>query len=355
MIKDLARLASRLDQLGLTKEADVLDSAMRKLAQVATTGVAGATYSDGRQTTSGRPGGTVAKFYKAKPKTIAEFNKFLSALIVDISKDPLQGVFSSKIVSNAASLASQTTWSPMTNDAFKEYATAVGFPTAGISWESFAKGNKYEPTMFGIYSFWSATIAKAIGKISVESLTDLGQKEEGDIPASVQEMRPTVEESRKGPSVKYPGGVSPNIDLEETEKYLDRMEKEKDKQKPAGASGTTSSPGTLKRRVYDILTGGSGFRSSATGSFNNYTDEVMSTIAAAQTLEARAWFAQDPRKVIPDVFKGYLNLSDLEMKAWARSNREAGTFSEEVEKIYMKIADISAKAEAEAARGRAGR
>jgi hypothetical protein len=344
MIKDLAKLASRLDQLGLTKEADVLDSAMRKLAQVATTGVAGATYSGGMQITPGRQGGTVAKFYKAKPKSLAEFNKFLSALIVDVSRDRLQRVFSRTTISNAASLASQTTWSPMTGSAFKEYATAVGYPAAGDSWEPFAKSNNYEPTMFGIFAFWSNTIAKAmdVGRVAVERLTDLGQKEEGEIPTYEPEA-PKGAPLRTGPSVKYPGGGGPNTDLGELDEYLDKMEKAK--QKPAGASGTTSSPGTLKGRVYDVLTGGSGFHSSDVTFFDTYTKKIMREIAAAQTPEAKAWFAQDPRKVIPDEFKGYSELTDLEMKAWAAKNGDAKVFNQETEQIYMRIADIAAEAE----------
>ena len=348
MIKDLAKLASRLDQLGLTKEADVLDSAMKKLAQqVATTGVAGATYSGGMQVTPGRQGGTVAKFYKAKPKSLAEFNKFLSALIVDVSRDRLQRVFSRTTISNAASLASQTTWSPMTNSAFKEYATAVGYPAAGDSWEPFAKSNNYEPTMLGIFAFWSATIPKAmeIGRVAVERLTDIGQKEEGDIPTYEQEPLRGQDPERAGPSVKAPGVAGPNTDLGELDEYLDKMEREKSKQKPAGASGTTSSPGSLKGRVYDVLTGGSGIHSSDVAFFDTYTKEIMREIAAAQTPEAKAWFAQDPRKVIPDEFKGYSDLTNLEIKAWAAKNGDAKVFNLEAEQIYMRIADIAAKAE----------
>jgi len=347
MIKDLARLASRLDQLGLTKEADVIDNAMKKLAQqVATTGVAGATYSGGRQITPGMSGGAVAKFYKAKPKSIAEFNKFLSALILDVAKDRLQRVFSRTTISNAPSIATQTTWSPMTGSAFREYAAAVGYPAAGISWESFAKSNNYEPTMLGIFAFWSNTIAKAMeaGRVAVERLTDIGQKEEGDIPTYEQEA-PRGEKLRTGPSVKAPGVAGPNTDLGELDEYLDKMEREKAKQKPAGASGTTSSPGSLKRRIYDVLTGGSGIHSSDVAFFDSYTKEVMREIAAAQTPEAKAWFAQDPRKVIPDEFKGYSDLTNLDIKAWAAKNGDAKVFNLETEQIYMRIADIAAKAE----------
>lgn len=348
MIKDLAKLASRLDQLGLTKEADVLDSAVRKLAQVATTGVAGATYSGGKQITPGRPGGAVAKFYKTKPKSIAEFNTFLSALILDVATDRLQRVFSRTTVSNAPTIATQTTWSPMTDSAFKEYATAVGYPAAGVSWEVFAKSNNYEPTILGIFAFWAKTILKAMemGRVAVENLTDLGQKEEG-VLSSYEEERPRGEMLRAGPSVKYPG-VGANTDLGEMDEYLDKMEKEQRdrdmaKQSPAGASGTTSSSGNLKGRVYDILTGGSGLRRSETAFFDTYTKEVMRLIAAAQSPEARAWFAGDPRKVIPEEFRRYSD--NLEIKDWAARNGAANVFNQETQVIYMKIADIAFKAE----------
>ena len=138
MIKDLARLATKLDKMGLTKEADVLDVALRKLAQVATTGVEGATYSGGRQMTPGFPGGPTVKFYRSKPKSISELNAFLGALIRNAAADPRQTSFSPAVINNLPS-KSDTTWGPKTQAAFKEYAAAAGFPDAGENWEDFAK------------------------------------------------------------------------------------------------------------------------------------------------------------------------------------------------------------------------
>ncbi len=199
MIKDLIKLATRLDNLGLTKEADVLDAAAVKLAQqVATTGVAGATYSAGRQTTPGKPGGVVAKFYKAKPKSISEFNTFLGALITDISmNNKKQTAFSRAVLSNIPSQA-DTTWGPKTQKAFSEYAVAAGVPEAGRNWESWSKKNMYEPTMNGIFRFWEDTIDKVIKKFP---------------------------ELERGASIEFDNG--PKTDLEETNRFIDEMSKQK--------------------------------------------------------------------------------------------------------------------------------
>lgn len=179
MIKDLVKLATRLDKLGLTKEADVLDAAAVKLAQqVATTGVAGATYSAGRQVTPGTPGGAVVKFYKAKPKSISEFNAFLGALIKDVAEDPRQSAFSAAIIANVPT-KSDTSWNSKTAAAFKEYAVAAGFPEAGRDWQKFAKSNKYEPTMYGIFKFWEDTIEKVSPSEALQATLNRNMPTEG--------------------------------------------------------------------------------------------------------------------------------------------------------------------------------
>jgi len=160
MIKDLAKLATRLDRLGLTKEADVLDAALNKLAQeVATTGVPGAEYADGKQITEGRPGGPTVKFYQSTPRTLSQFNQYLGELIKNVALDKRQSAFSPAVIANPPT-KSDTTWTPRTQAAFKEYAIAAGFPEAGINWQEFAKKNKYAPSVLGVYKFWEDTVAE---------------------------------------------------------------------------------------------------------------------------------------------------------------------------------------------------
>lgn len=217
MIKDLAKLATRLDRLGLTKEADVLDSTLQKLAQqVATTGVEGATYSAGRQITPGYAGGPTVKFYKAKPKSISEFNAFLGALITNAAADPRQTAFSPSVVNNLPS-KSDTTWGRKTKAAFKEYAVAAGFPEAGTNWEAFAnKSGKYEPTMNGIFSFWEDTIAKVDYDVAVTQLVeqqsrDLAAQREEESAESAAKAKSEWDETygkRKGRGVDMPAGPS---------------------------------------------------------------------------------------------------------------------------------------------------
>jgi len=169
MIKDLAKLATRLDRLGLTKEADVLDSALKKLAQqVATTGVEGATYSGGRQMTPGFSGGPTVKFYKAKPKSISEFNAFLGGLISDAAKDPSQNAFSDSVLNNLPK-KSDNTWTARTNEAFKEYAVVAGEPYAGVDWQAFAKkSGKYAPSIDGVYRFYDDTIERVYRELALD-------------------------------------------------------------------------------------------------------------------------------------------------------------------------------------------
>jgi len=159
MIKDLAKLATRLDRLGLTKEADVLDAVMVKLAQQtpATTGTPGAFYVGGKKLPYTRPTTYVKKFYHSKPKDLAEFNQYLGEIIKNISAFKGQKQFSPQVVNNPPS-KTDTTWTPKTQAAFKEYAIAAGFPEAGQNWQEFAKKNDYEPTLLGIYRFWVDTI-----------------------------------------------------------------------------------------------------------------------------------------------------------------------------------------------------
>jgi len=351
MLNRLAKIANKLDNLGLTKEADVLDKYIQKVAQqVATTGVAGAAYGTspteiGRQVTPGKPGGVAVKFYKAKPKTIGEFNSYLAALINDIGRDRLQRVFSKATVASSGQLSTQTNWSELTASAFKEYASAVGSPEAGMDWQKWAKGHNYEPTMGGIYAFWADTISKAmdLGNVYVQSLTDIGEKEEGKIPA-YEEAQAT-----KGPSspdrdgrLKPDLSAGPKADMDEMEKYIKQKEEEAARQKKQPRQPIDRS--TLEGRLRWHFTGGSGveFWWDKSGKFNTTTNtkRALELINSVKTPEAKAWFSQSPKIVLPDEFTKYSDIYDIKSWAVKQSDGKVPNFNQEVESIYMQLADL---------------
>jgi hypothetical protein len=214
-IKKLASIANKLDSLGLTKEADILDSFLQKVAeQVATTGVEGAEYAGGRQTTEGLAGGSAVKFYKAKPKSISEFNAFLGALIRNAAADPRQTAFSPYVIKNLPSKA-DTTWGAKTQAAFKEYTAAAGFPEAGTNWEVFAKkpSSKYEPTMNGIFRFWEDTIAGVDSEFALaQSFEDQGLDMAKSVADSDRKRREFLGPQRDGGGVPMSGGPRPSYD-----------------------------------------------------------------------------------------------------------------------------------------------
>ena len=353
MLNKLAKIANKLDSLGLTKEADVLDRYLQKAAQqVATTGVAGATYGTspmerGRQITPGKPGGAVIKFYKAKPKSIGEFNTYLAALIDDVAKDRLQQVFSKATMANSKQLSTQTSWSSLTASAFKEYATAVGAPEAGMDWQKYAKSHNYEPTMSGIYVFWSDTVDRAmdLGNVYVQAVTDIGEKEEGAIPAFEEEQATTgpSDLGRDGRSLKSvpPTGPS-NPDMDEMEKFIRQKERDVARQKKGPRTPVDRS--TLEGRLRRHFTGGTGIKFS----WNEDKDFQVSTdtkkaadlMRNVKTPEAKAWFSQSPMIVLPEEFTKYDDIYDI--KTWAVKQSDSGVpnFNQEVESVYMQLADL---------------
>jgi hypothetical protein len=346
MFRNLAKIANKLDSLGFTKEADLLDRYLQKAAQqVATTGVAGATYGTspmerGRQITPGKPGGAVIKFYKAKPKSIGEFNNYLAALIDDVAEtDILNQIFSRSTVSNSKQLSTQTNWSSLTASAFKEYATAVGAPDAGIDWQKYAKSHNYEPTMSGIYAFWADTVERAI---------ELGGKQEGKI-TSYEEAQAT-----RGPSSSdRDGGLSvgpsigPNTDKDEMERFIREKEREVARQKKQPKEPIDRS--TLEGRLRWHFTGGTGIKLwwDKSGGFQTETDtkKALELIRGVRTPEAKSWFSQSPRIVLPDEFTKYSDIYDI--KTWAAQQRDSGVtnFNKEVESVYMQLADLFKESE----------
>lgn len=349
MLNKLAKIANKLDSLGLTKEADVLDRYLQKAAQqVATTGVPGATYGTspmerGRQITPGKPGGAVIKFYKAKPKSIGEFNTYLAALIDDVAKDRLQQVFSKATIANSKQLSTQTNWSSLTASAFKEYATAVGAPEAGMDWQKYAKSHNYEPTMNGIYVFWADTVDRAmdLGNVYVQAVTDIGEKEEGAIPAFEEEQatKGPSDLGRDGRSLKSGPPTGPDVNLKETERFIRKMTPK-------------INPNALRDRLYGHFTGGRGISiwldEKKKLKASNDTRDALALINGVQTPEAKAWFAQDPKVVLPDMFLKGIYASDIyEIKTWAIKNEDAGVpnFNEEVRRTYVALAEIFRKPE----------
>ena len=181
MLRQIVKIANKLDSLGLTKEADVLDRYIHKMAAGPVTMAPGnILYEDGRAATMVPSAPFLNKFYASKPKTLSEFNGLLGGLVEEIGNIPGQKVFSDEIMSFPPKKG-DTTWSGATSLAFKEYAEAAGLPEAGTSWKDFALKNRYQPTLFGIYKFWEDTISKVVEKAK-SGAGDIGEKAEGELP-----------------------------------------------------------------------------------------------------------------------------------------------------------------------------
>lgn len=322
MIKDLARLATKLDKMGLTKEADVLDVALRKLAQVATTGVEGATYSGGRQMTPGFPGGPTVKFYRSKPKSISELNAFLGALIRNAAADPRQTSFSPAVINNLPS-KSDTTWGPKTQAAFKEYAAAAGFPDAGENWADFAKkSGMYEPTLNGIYRFWEDTVARVDSDVALTKLLEEQSRQLADANARPRRL----EDYGKGMTAPSRGTsydpMNPLAGLD--------LPSDESASAAGAAGGEKAGLGNLRARLYNNISGGTGFQigSEEGRVFSTLTGQIMRKIDAAMASdeEARKWFSQRPDMILPD--------SAIESKNF--TNVYTGN-NPEIKEIYLMI------------------
>jgi len=166
MLKKLVKIANRLDDFGLTKEADVIDAVIQKMAQVE--GVPGAKYQGGRQV-SIDPGGPTVKFYASKAESIQALNRILADLVKEFGSE-FEGYggkkpFSEELVRNPPR-ASDTSWTPRTEAAFDAFADAVGIPDAGANWVSYAKGNGYAPSIDGILAFVEDRLPEARGSLN---------------------------------------------------------------------------------------------------------------------------------------------------------------------------------------------
>jgi hypothetical protein len=331
MLKELSSLASRLDRKGFTKEADILDGIIQKLAQVATVGAPGLTYSGGRGYDLG--GSQSEKFYKAKPKTMSEFNHFLGSLISEFAKNPYQKVFSKSVIDNPPSM-SDSTWNDKTAKAFLQYCVAAGFPAAGLSsnlfsWKNFAVKNGYEPTLNGIYAFWEDTIDK------VESYR--GYEHERHSREYAENMRSRMEsEDTAGAAGRQEDrtgrGISadvrrPTYDPMDPLAGLDLGDMDKETERLSGRAdrGMRRDLSPLKRRIHSRVGAGTHLQLGAEGErfLSTLAGQVSRRLDAAVSKSdvAAEWFTQSPEEVLPesalrskDVSSVY-NGSDPEIKA----------------------------------------
>jgi len=242
MLKKLVKIANRLDDFGLTKEADVIDAVIQKMAQVE--GVPGGKYQGGRLV-SVTTGGPTVKFYASKPESIQALNKILADLVKEFGSE-FEGhlgkkPFSEDLVRNPPR-ASDTNWTSRTEAAFDAFADAVGIPDAGANWVSYAKGNGYAPSIDGILAFvedrlpearrglnrWKGVVLRNVGtdsetmmaqnpsspiseqeRLSTSLSLEKGQEQDPALrsaPAELYQQRTTT--SLPPPTLTVPGGTS---------------------------------------------------------------------------------------------------------------------------------------------------
>ena len=291
MLKKLADIATKLDQMGWTKEADFLDSVITKLAQPVSTGIAGAEYEKGVQTTPGYPGGQKMKWYASKPKSLSEFNKFLSAVIQANPK-----AFSDDVYQAAVSLSNSSEWSDQTNAAFKEFAIAIGKPEAGDSWIKFAKENGYEPNLNGIYAFWEKY---APGLKAGKGGADGGQE------ARRKEKTPT----------------------ELLAKYNDENH--------TTSKVNQDALNAFVSRVHNQITGGTGF-SFSNGSVSTLHGKVKNALMSLKTEGAVNWFNNPVNSTLP-----LERIKEGNLSVWIM-----GFISnQEIISVYSLIDEVAKKAE----------
>lgn len=287
MLKKLADIATKLDELGWTKEADFLDSVIVKMAAGApvTTGVPGASYSGGIQTTEGYPGGPSEKWYASAPKSLAELNKKLAALIQD---NPTR--FTSEARDLVEYLKTQTGWTDVTQKAWELFCAAINIPQAGNDWVSYAKGNHYAPTIEGVYAFWGINTPRLLGSFGDRgeaNLSDLGKEPHQVTTESEQEP------ARTGTPDTYV--TNPKNQA----KFINR--------------------------VYAQITAGSG--TSELGPLHSQINNKLNSLTSAYAIN---WFRQSVDTILPmDLIKKVSKGSDT-FAGWVRTK----TGNEDVIEIY---------------------
>lgn len=175
-LRELAKIADKLDSLGLTKEADTVDSFIKKMAKEVAFVINGVTY------------------YKAE--NIHQFNNNMADAAEDLMNSNVRPDLFREI--NFGSLRSDTKWGAETVKIFKAFCTAFGNTDACRGWKNYAVRNGYSPTISGIENF----IAENAGKLEAEVGSGISMMErgEGDLGEAPDMSTRTVSEGRTGPA-----------------------------------------------------------------------------------------------------------------------------------------------------------
>ena len=134
MLRKIARIADKLDSLGMNKEADLLDDLIRKLAQES---------------------GLKTDFHEASSNHIAAFNKTLAdALnkIADSKKANLTEDDKLDVHVSAERIKYSNKWNNDTDIAFALFCTKVGLPKI-FDWRKYAIDHGYTPDISGATHF----------------------------------------------------------------------------------------------------------------------------------------------------------------------------------------------------------
>ena len=268
MLREIAKIASKLDSLGMTKEADILDKFLVKAAQG---------YSDLSDkpaqpgyATHGYPGGDKSKarqgFLYASPRTLAEFNDQLAELFEFVPE-------TSQVVSTAVLRSlpyGETQWTQKTADAFSAFCSLVGKSEAGRDWESYANAHGYEPTLAGVIKFWDKNKNAAYALI----VSDLKSRQTA--PSS----QPAVSSTPNNSAKRYNNMSS-------------------------GSRGPDIHPG-FKAKLYSKVTGGTGV-----GSDGTLTDDIMNAINGGN-MGTKEWFAMDPNVTLFWTLRFPLNKANVD-------------------------------------------
>jgi hypothetical protein len=308
MLSKIAKIANKLDSLGMTKEADILDSVIQKFAQaqVATTGIAGGVYTGGRLTEQ-KEGGPTESWYASKPTTLAEFNKALAAMI---QYNPKR--FTKEALDLVSALQAETKWSDATNKAFKLFCSAIDIPQAGNDWANYAKANNYSPNIQGVFAFWEDNHRRLLGSF--------GERGEANIDYDALRNGPGNAEEKK---MVY----QPSNDNQSPNKYNNTQ------QADTGLSEVQLNKFVTK--VWSQITGGTGFSITDQG-ITTLHGKIKNALRSLRTKGAVDWFNQDPRNTLPSNRIKIGNLHDWIMPY---------TTNEEILNIYSMIDQASKDAE----------
>lgn len=175
-LRELAKVADKLDSLGLTKEADTVDSFIRKMAKEVAFKINGVTY------------------YKAE--NIHQFNNNLADAAESLVKAHVRPDLFRSI--NFDALRSDTKWGTQTINVFKAFCDAFGNSEACAGWKEYAIKHNYSPTISGVEDF----IAENAGKLEGEVSSGLARMEKGEgaLGEAPDMSTRTVSEGRTGPA-----------------------------------------------------------------------------------------------------------------------------------------------------------